>query len=150
MTFLKFSRGFETEADYLGVQYLYKAGYDPQAFTAFFEKVQALEKKKPGTLAKAFDTHPQTPDRMSRSQREIQTLLPPEPQYKLDSSEFQEVKARLAQLENRHKINDQKEGNRPTLRRGTPKPDDTTESGKDSGDEPPTLKRRPVGDQPLR
>jgi len=60
------------------------------------------------------------------------------------------VKARLAQLENRHKINDQKEGNRPTLRRGTPKPDDTTESGKDSGDEPPTLKRRPVGDQPLR
>src|SRR5947208_9669902 len=47
--FLKFSRGFETEADYLGVEYLYKAGYDPQAFTAFFEKVQALEKKKPGT-----------------------------------------------------------------------------------------------------
>ena len=147
MTFLKFSRGFETEADYLGVQYLYKAGYDPQAFTAFFEKVQALEKKKPGTLAKAFDTHPQTPERMLRSQHEIQTLLPPEPQYKLDTSEFEDVKARLAQLENRHKIKDQKEGNRPTLRRSTSKPDDTSGNSKDSGDERPTLKRRPVGDQ---
>src|SRR6185369_5966053 len=90
--FLKFSRGFETEADYLGVEYLYKAGYDPQAFTAFFEKVQALEKKKPGTLAKAFDTHPQTPDRLAKSQQEIQTLLPAEAQYKLDTSEFQDVK----------------------------------------------------------
>jgi predicted Zn-dependent protease len=147
MTFLKFSRGFETEADFLGVQYLYKAGYDPQAFTAFFEKVQALEKKKPGTLAKAFDTHPQTPDRLARSQHEIQTLLPPEPEYKLDSSEFQEVKARLAELENRHKINDQKDGNRPTLRRGKSQPDDTGGTGKDQGDERPTLKRRPAGDQ---
>jgi len=147
MTFLKFSRGFETEADFLGVQYLYKTGYDPQAFTAFFEKVQALEKKKPGTLAKAFDTHPQTPDRMSRSQREIQTLLPPEPEYKLDSSEFQDVKARLAELENRHKVNDQKEGNRPTLRRGTSKPDAASGTGKDNGDDRPTLERRPVGDQ---
>src|ERR1041384_1042831 len=62
MTFLKFSRGFESQADYLGVQYTYKAGYDPQAFTAFFERVEALEKHKPGSVAKAFSTHPQTPD----------------------------------------------------------------------------------------
>jgi predicted Zn-dependent protease len=138
--FLKFSRGFETEADYLGVEYLYKAGYDPQAFTAFFEKVQALEKKKPGTLAKAFDTHPQTPDRLAKSQQEIQTLLPAEAQYKLDSSEFQDVKARLAELQKRLKIRDEQPG-RPTLRRASSTTvDDKGKAGDD--DDRPTLKRR--------
>src|SRR5581483_6478773 len=71
MGFLKFSRGFESDADYLGLQYMYKAGYDPPAFTAFFERVQKLEKRKPGTLAKAFSTHPQTPDRIQKTQKEI-------------------------------------------------------------------------------
>ena len=137
--FMKFSRGFETEADYLGVQYLYKSGYDPQAFTAFFEKVQALEKKKPGTLAKAFDTHPQTPDRLEKTQHEINTLLPAEPMYKLDTSEFQNVKARLGELENRRRIDDQKDPGRPTLRR--PTHTDTSSGDSDSGDGRPTLKR---------
>jgi beta-barrel assembly-enhancing protease len=143
--FLRFSRAFESEADFLGLEYLYKAGYDPQAFTAFFEKVQALEKKKPGTLAKAFDTHPQTPDRLAKSQEEIRTLLPPEAQYKLDTSEFQEVKARLAELQKRLKIRDEKPG-RPTLRRASStEPEDKGEAGKNSGnedDDRPTLKRR--------
>jgi len=139
MTFLKFSRSFETEADFLGVEYMYKAGYDPQAFTTFFEKVEAQEKKKPGTIAKAFDTHPQTPDRLAKSQREIQTLLPDEEQYKVDTSEFQDIKARLAQIQNRHKINDDHE-NRPTLRRSTSNPND--DKGKDNGDDHPTLRRR--------
>jgi beta-barrel assembly-enhancing protease len=146
LTFLKFSRGFESEADFLGLEYMYKAGYDPQAFTQFFEKVEAKEKKKPGSLAKAFETHPQTPDRMAKSQQEISTLLPPEPQYKLDSSEFQDVKARLAQIENRRKIDDKKDdGSRPTLRRSgsTNKGSDKTDNGKDTGDDHPTLKRRP-------
>ncbi|SRR5581483_1471790 len=138
MGFLKFSRGFESEADFLGLEYLYKTGYDPQAFTAFFEKVQAMEKKKPGTLAKAFDTHPQTPDRLAKSQQEIQTLLPPSPQYKLDTSEFQEVKARLAQLQNRMKIKEDKPG-RPTLRRNT---SGVGEEGKSDDDDRPRLKRR--------
>ena len=137
MTFLKFSRGMETEADFLGIEYLYKTGYDPQAFTAFFERVQAMEKKKPGTLAKAFDTHPQTADRLAKSQREIQTLLPPEEQYKLDSSEFQEAKSRLLELQNRHKI--KSDFGRPTLRRNTAK---TTEGTDSSDDDRPTLKRR--------
>src|SRR5438034_11403082 len=76
LTFLKFSRGFEAEADYLGVEYMYRAGYDPSAFVSFFEKLQAMEKKKPGTLSKAFDTHPQTPDRIQKSQDEIRRILP--------------------------------------------------------------------------
>src|SRR5436853_340514 len=76
VTFMKFSRGFESEADYLGLQYMYKAGYDPQSFTSFFEKLSAMEKKKPGFLDKTFDSHPQTPERAARSQEEIATILP--------------------------------------------------------------------------
>src|SRR5207248_5335893 len=117
MTFMKFSRNFESEADYLGLEYMYKAGYDPQAFISFFEKVQAQEKKKPGTISKAFGTHPQTPDRIGKSQEEIAKILPAKPQYMVTSSEFDEVKSRLAALENRHKLNDEKDGKKPTLRR---------------------------------
>jgi predicted Zn-dependent protease len=132
--FLKFSRTFESEADYLGLQYMYKSGYDPQAFTAFFEKIETLEKKKPGTLSKAFETHPQTPDRIEKSQQEIETLLPPEPTYKVDTSEFQDVKSRLARLENRRKLDDTKEG-APELRRAS--------QPSDSGDDDhPELKRQ--------
>jgi predicted Zn-dependent protease len=141
VTFLKFSRGFESEADFLGLEYMYKAGYDPQAFISFFEKVEAKEKKKPGTLAKAFSTHPQTPDRVEKSQQEIQNVLPGEAQYKLDTSEFQDIKSRLAELENRHKVLENNE-NRPTLRRtGHPSSNDK-DKGKDEDDDRPTLKRR--------
>src|SRR5437588_1534739 len=101
MTFLSFSRGFEAEADYLGLQYMYKSGYDPNAFVNFFEKLEAQEKKKQGSLAKAFSTHPQTPDRISKSQEEISKILPARPQYVVTTSEFGDVKARLAVLENR-------------------------------------------------
>ena len=141
MTFLHFSRNFEAEADYLGLQYMYKTGYDPNAFIAFFEKIQAQEKKKPGTLAKAFATHPQTPDRIAKSQEEISRILPARPQYVVTTSEFDDVKARLAVIENRRKVVDQKEGNKPSLRR-TSSPD---KSGKDTknDDDRPTLKRRP-------
>src|SRR5437764_5180395 len=81
LTFLKFSRGFEAQADYLGVQHIYKAGYDPQAFLSFFEKVRPQEKMKPGTISKAFSTHPQTPDRIKESQQEIATILPAKAEY---------------------------------------------------------------------
>ena len=142
LTFLTFSRGFEAEADYLGLQYMYKTGYDPQAFISFFEKVQSMEKKKPGSLAKAFSTHPQTPDRIEKTQSEIAHVLPARDQYIVDTSEFDQVKARLAALENRHKLNpDNNQDNRPTLRRTTADAD-KDKSGKDSGDDRPTLKRR--------
>jgi predicted Zn-dependent protease len=140
VTFFRFSRGFESDADYLGVQYLYKSGYDPQAFTAFFEKVKNLEKQKPGIIAKAFDTHPQTPDRIEKSQKEINTLLPARDEYKVDTSEFEDVKARLSALENRHKINLGHE-DRPTLRRRSNSNPDDTGNSKDDNDRP-TLKRR--------
>jgi len=141
MTFLTFSRGFEAEADYLGLEYMYKAGYDPQAFISFFEKIQAKEKKRPGSLAKAFATHPQTPDRIEKSQEEIQNVLPAREQYIVNTSEFDDVKARLAALENRRKmINPDQKDNRPTLRRTTAS---DKKSGKDTGDDDrPTLKRR--------
>ncbi|WP_263375815.1 M48 family metallopeptidase [Granulicella aggregans] len=117
VTFLQFSRQFESEADYLGLQYMYRAGYDPQAFIQFFEKLDALEKHKPGTLAKVFSDHPQTPDRINRSEDEIATIMPAKPDYIVTTSEFDDVKARLARLENKRKVNDGKGGNKPTLRR---------------------------------
>jgi len=141
MTFLTFSRGFEAQADYLGLQYMYKTGYDPQAFVSFFEKLQAKEKKKPGTLARAFSTHPQTPDRIEKSQEEIATILPARPQYIVSTSEFDDVKARLASIENRHKIIDEKEGNKPSLRR-TSTSDKSGKDDKSADDDRPTLKRR--------
>src|SRR5881398_2459095 len=107
--FMKFNRGFEAEADYLGVQYMYKAGYDPQAYVNFFEKVQAQEKKKPGTMAKVFSDHPQTPDRIAKSQQEIAQILPAKQQYVVSTSEFDDVKSRLAALENRRRVLDQKD-----------------------------------------
>ncbi len=144
MTFLTFSRGFEAEADYLGLEYMYKTGYDPQAFISFFEKIQAKEKKKAGTLSKAFATHPQTPDRIEKSQEEIAHVLPPRPQYIVSTSEFDDVKTRLAALENRRKIIDDKsDKDRPSLRRANTGSDtDKTDSGKSSDDDRPTLKRR--------
>ncbi len=142
MTFLRFSRGFEAEADYLGVEYMYRAGYDPSAYVSFFEKIQAMEKKKPGTLSKAFDTHPQTPDRIEKTQQEIRKILPSKPQYIVTTSEFDEVKARLAAIENRHKVIDQKDANKPSLRRTSTNNGDAGSGSAPSDDDRPTLKRR--------
>lgn len=139
LTFLSFSRGFEAEADYLGVQYMYKAGYDPNEFVNFFEKIQAQEKKKPGSLAKAFATHPQTPDRIQKTQEEIATILPPRDQYIETTSEFNDVKARLAAIENRRKVDDQNP-NKPTLRRTANNQKDN--KGGKQDDDRPTLHRR--------
>ena len=142
LTFVSFSRTFEAEADYLGVQYMYKSGYDPQAFLSFFEKLQAKEKKKPGTLSRAFSTHPQTPDRIEKSQEEIARILPARAQYTVTTSEFDDVKSRLASLENRRKLVDEKDTGKPTLRRtSTDKDKDKNKDGQPADDRP-TLKRR--------
>jgi len=137
LTFLKFSRNFETEADFLGVQYMYKAGYDPQSYITFFEKIQAKEKKKPGSLAKAFASHPQTPDRIEKTQQEIARILPAKESYIISTSEFDDVKTRLAQLENRHKVEQDKTSS-PSLRRANS--DDKAQTKTEDGR--PTLKRR--------
>jgi predicted Zn-dependent protease len=139
--FLKFSRSFEAEADYLGVQTMYHAGYDPSAFVSFFEKIQAMEKKKPGTLAKAFETHPPTPDRIEKTQEEIRKILPAKAQYIVSTSEFDDVKSRLASIENRHKVLDQRDENKPSLRRTSASGDDKSGDSK-TDDDRPTLKRR--------
>ena len=149
ITFLEFSREFEAQADYLGVQYMYRAGYDPQAFISFFEKIQALEKRKPGLVAKAFSDHPQTPDRILHSQEEIARILPAKDEYLVTTSEFDDIKARLARIENKRRLVDTKGVTRPSLRRASTAPNDpgdtSAQSGDSSGDSsdgPPTLHRR--------
>jgi beta-barrel assembly-enhancing protease len=149
ITFLEFSREFEAQADYLGVQYMYRAGYDPQAFISFFEKVQALEKRKPGLVAKAFSDHPQTPDRILHTQEEIARILPAKDEYTVTTSEFDDIKARLARIENKRRLLDTRGPNKPSLRRASTGTDDGSNSGQagssngsDSGDGPPTLHRR--------
>ena len=104
--FLKFSRGMETEADHLGLAYLYKSGYDPIAFVDFFERIQTIEKKKPGSIARAFSSHPMTNDRIHHAQKEIQTELQPQTQYVLDTSEFHDVRERLERMEQRRRGNE--------------------------------------------
>jgi len=142
--FLSFSRGFESEADMLGLQYLYKSGYDPVAFVDFFEKLQSLEKKKPGTMNKVFSTHPLTEDRISAAQKNIQELLVAKPEYVVTTSEFNDVKGRLLSLHNRRKP-DAKDDNKPRLRKAPGSgPSDGDSKDKTTGeDDRPTLKRRP-------
>lgn len=143
--FLKFSRAFESEADMLGLEYMYKTGYDPEAFVDFFEKIQSLEKKKPGTMSKVFSTHPLTDDRIKAAQKNIEEILKAKPEYVVNTSEFNDVKARLYAMHNRRRIDD-KDLNRPRLKKspgsGTIDGSDDKKSGSD-GDERPTLKRRP-------
>jgi predicted Zn-dependent protease len=146
LTYLRFSRSAEAEADYLGLQYMYKAGYDPNSFVSFFEKVQAEERRKPGSIPKIFSTHPPTPDRIQAAQKEIATILPAREQYIVSTSEFDMVKARLARIESGRKLQDQRE-NKPTLRTRTEqskdkKAKDQTASGDDDSDRP-VLKKRP-------
>lgn len=152
VTFLKFSRGFESEADMLGLEYMYKAGYDPTAFVDFFEKIETLEKRKPGTMSKVFSTHPPTDDRIRNAQKNIQELLKSKPEYLVTTSEFNDVKARLLAMHNRRKI-DTEDPNKPRLRRapgsgtGPIDPDENGKTPKSDQDERPTLKRKPASDQ---
>jgi len=145
--FLQFSQAMEREADYLGLQYMYKAGYDPTAFVDFFEKIQTLEKRKPGTLSKVFSTHPMTDNRIKSAQDEIQKILAPKPEYVVSTSEFNDVKGRLGMLHNRRKV-DNEDPSRPKLRRAPGSgngPVDENDDGskpKTDQDERPTLKRR--------
>jgi predicted Zn-dependent protease len=149
ITFLKFSRDFEAQADYLGIQYMYRAGYDPQAFITFFEKIQALQKRKPGLVSKAFADHPQTPDRILHSQEEIARILPARDEYTVTTSEFDDVKARLARIENKRRLTDSKKGVKPSLRKvgtgtgdPTSPPSTSNPSSTSSDDDKPTLHRR--------
>lgn len=145
MTFLKFSRGMESEADMLGLQYMYKTGYDPEAMVDFLEKIQSLEKKKHGGISKVFSTHPMTGDRIKAAQKDIQEMLKPRPEYVVNTSEFNDVKARLMKIENRlGRKAKEDDSNRPTLRRapGSGKIDQTGDKPSQPDDERPTLKRR--------
>ena len=139
LTFLKFSRGFEKESDLLGVQYRYNTGDDPTSMVAFFERLQAKQKRKPGTLTKLFRSHPPTGGRIKKVQKAIDELLPSKSEYALSTSEFDQVKARLTALESRSR-QVETDPDRPTLKRNPsadPGADDETNE-----DERPTLKRR--------
>jgi predicted Zn-dependent protease len=116
MTFLKFGREFEEEADYLGLEYLYRAGYDPTASVDVFERFLSLEKKRPGILSQVFATHPMNGDRIRKAQKQMNESLAPRPQYVINTSEFNEIRARLATLEDRRPAVEN-QGNRPVLRR---------------------------------
>jgi predicted Zn-dependent protease len=104
VSFLQFSRGMETEADRLGMEYMYKAGYDPTALVDFFEKIETLEKNRPSAIARAFAAHPLTKDRIRHAQKELENDLKARPQYVLDTSEFHDVQRRLEAIEKRRKV----------------------------------------------
>jgi predicted Zn-dependent protease len=147
MGFLSFSRGFEAEADMLGLEYMYKAGYDPTSFVDFFEKIQSQEKRKPGTMSKVFSSHPPTDDRIKSAQKNIQELLKAKPEYVLNTSEFSDVKARVLAMHNRKIVDNNAKDNsgRPTLRRnpnGTIDANGDEKAPQSDSQDRPTLKRR--------
>ena len=143
LTFLKFSRGAEEEADRLGAQYMWAAGYDPHAMVTFFEKLQAKEKRKPGTISKAFSTHPMTGDRI-KNVGNLVARFPDKEEYEISSSEFTNVKSHLISMNAANRPGDERNG-RPTLKR---RPASTSAGGSDDGDsteqpsDRPVLKRR--------
>ena len=148
--FMKFSRSAEEEADKLGVQYMWAAGYDPGAMATMFEKLEAKNKKKPGLIARAFSTHPAPPDRRAAALA-LAARFPENEEYVISSSEFQRVKGRLLRLSNARAstagaIAAGEDGapGRPTLKRRQPTPDDSTATpdGETKPTEaPPKLKR---------
>ncbi|HMB29265.1 MAG TPA: M48 family metallopeptidase [Blastocatellia bacterium] len=142
LTFLKFSRGAEKEADRLGAQYMWAAGYDPNALITFFEKLQAKDKKKPGTLSKLFSTHPMTGDRITEV-RELVARFPDRGEYQLSSSEFGQVKSRVLAISGAARGSGQDGSRRPTLKRRPQSTSGEEKDGKDS-ETPnrPVLKRR--------
>jgi predicted Zn-dependent protease len=143
LKFLQFSRSAETEADFLGLQYVYKTGYDPTAFVSFFEKIQAQEKKKPGKLSKAFSTHPPTADRIEKTQASISTILPEGDQYVINTSEFDHIKGKLLAFENRKRPAEGEKSNRPSLKRRTSgETEDASDEPTQKDEDRPTLKRR--------
>mgnify|MGYP001386733823 CR=1 FL=1 len=147
LAMLKFSRGAEEEADRLGVQYLYASGYDPTAMATMFEKLASKNKKKPGSFAKLFTTHPQSEDRRDASLALV-ARFPEREEYIISTSEFQKVKKHLERLSNAKAtigIDIDEGETRPTLKRREPAPDATTTDGDSSSTEnsgPPKLKRR--------
>ncbi|HKQ89660.1 MAG TPA: M48 family metallopeptidase [Blastocatellia bacterium] len=140
LSFLKFSRGAEKEADRLGAQYMWASGYDPNALITFFEKLQAKNKKKPGTLSKLFSTHPMTGDRITEV-RELIAQFPERGEYQLSSSEFGQVKSRIVTIAGATRGSGRDESGRPTLKR---KPQTTTDDDKGDSETSnrPVLKRR--------
>jgi beta-barrel assembly-enhancing protease len=138
LSYLKFSRNMEGEADMFGIEYMYKSGYDPTAFVDFFERIETLEKHKHGTISAVFSTHPLTHDRVRAAEKEIQLYLKPRPEYVVDTSEFEAVRVRLVALESRRRL-DTIDPNQPVLRRRLP----PSGAGEDSSDPSgrPTLKR---------
>ena len=145
IAFLSFNRGAEREADFLGLQYMYAAGYDPTAFVSFFEKLREKEAKSPGTIPKVFRSHPLTTDRVAAAQKEIENILPARELYVVTSSEFDAIKNRLAVMLAGRRLESPEE-DRPTLRRKkrskkNDKDKDDEEKKEDDG--PPKLSRRP-------
>ncbi len=132
--FLRLSRGAESEADYLGTQYLYAAGYDPMGAISIFEKMESMQKSKPGTFGRIFSTHPMDADRIDKTQKEIQKILPAKAEYVVNTSEYVAVRARLIARDARQTGDTQND--RPRLKIGT-RTDST-----DGKDERPTIKRR--------
>ena len=144
VTYLKFSRDAEREADYLGIQYMYKTGYDPNSYVTFFERIQADEKRRPGSIPKVFSTHPPTPERIENTQKEIARILPARQEYIVTTSEFDTVKSRLRNIMFTRKVSDNAPG-KPSLRTKTEqsKKQPTGNDPNSSDDDRPTLKRRP-------
>src|ERR1700694_2259432 len=144
VTYLKFSRDAEREGDFLGLQYMYKAGYDPNPYVTFFERTQADEKRRPGTIPKVFSTHPPTPERIENTQKEIARILPARQEYIVTTSEFDSVKGRLRNIMFSRKVTDNTPG-KTTLRTKTEqsKKQPTGNDPSSTDVDRPTLKRRP-------
>jgi predicted Zn-dependent protease len=90
-----YSRGMENQADYLGVETMAKAGYNPDGMLTFFTKLESMEGRNPGQLAQFFSSHPLTSERVQQVKAEIDKLPPQKYPYGADSTELKRIQAKL-------------------------------------------------------
>jgi len=110
---LKMKRDDELDADYFGIEYVYKAGYDPECFTSFLQRIWGFNATAANdSVSKVFGTYPPLDERLAALKKEISKILPPRDGAIISTPEFDEFKEHL-QAYKSNELNQPPKGTQP-------------------------------------